>query len=412
MGIAGCAAAEASTRLARSITRLVPTGITRVPSLLVTNDFPPKVGGIQSYLWELWRRLPPEEVTVLTSEHPDAVAFDKEQPFRVERSLGRVLFPTKKLAREIDRLAAEVAASVIFLDPALPLGLIGRRLRSAAARVVVVHGAEVAIPGRLLGSRSLLARVLHDAAGVVAAGSYPANEAQRAMAGREDLKGLLVPPGVDTQRFRPLGAADRGATRRKFEIDPDVPVVLGLSRLVPRKGFDVLIDAVAELDVPVQLVIAGTGRDRSRLVRRAQRRGVAERVRFVGFVKDEELPSLYGASDVFAMLCRDRWGGLEQEGFGIVFLEAAAAGVPSIAGRSGGAHEAVVHNETGYVVDPRDRHAVGQLIHRLVKDGELCRTMGAAARARAAEQFSYDALAERLAPLASGEIGTLRTLSE
>lgn len=381
-----------------------------MPSLLVTNDFPPKVGGIQSYLWELWRRLPPDEVTVLTSAHPDAAAYDAQQQFRIERFDAKALLPTKKLARDIDRLVGEVGATVVFLDPALPLGLIGRRLRSKVPYVVVLHGAEVTIPGRIPGLRSLLARVMRDAVGVLAAGSYPAMEAQRAVGGGGKLKGLIVPPGVDTVRFRPLDDGERAAARQTFGIDPDRPVVLGLSRLVPRKGFDVLIDAVAELDLPVQLVIAGTGRDRGRLLGRAQRRGIAEQVRFVGFVDDEELPTLYGAADVFAMLCRDRWGGLEQEGFGIVFLEAAAAGVPSIAGRSGGSHEAVADGETGYVVDPRDRDAVSRSIRRLLEAQELCHEMGAMARSRAVEHFSYDALAERLAPLACGKVETLEIL--
>ncbi|MDQ3945010.1 MAG: glycosyltransferase, partial [Actinomycetota bacterium] len=152
-----------------------------MPSLLVTNDFPPKVGGIQSYLWELWRRLPAAEVTVLTTAYPGAPAFDAAQPFRIERA-GRVLLPTPQTARHIDALTAEVRADVVFLDPALPLGAVGPRLR-AAPYVVVLHGAEVTVPGRLPGSRPLLAGVLHGAAGVVAAGTYPAREAAR-VAGR------------------------------------------------------------------------------------------------------------------------------------------------------------------------------------------------------------------------------------
>jgi phosphatidyl-myo-inositol dimannoside synthase len=169
-----------------------------VPSLLVTNDFPPKVGGIQSYLHELWRRLPPEDTTVLTTPYAGAGDFDTEQPFRVERVGERVMLPTGSLAGRIDALAREVGAGVILLDPALPLGRLGRRL-DAAPYVVIAHGAEITVPGRLPGTRRLLGQVLRGADAVIAAGAYPARECTHA-AGRA-LQGIVVPPGVDVDRF-------------------------------------------------------------------------------------------------------------------------------------------------------------------------------------------------------------------
>src|SRR5438067_253872 len=304
--------------------------------LLVTNDFPPKVGGIQSYLWELWRRLPPGEVTVLTTPYRGAADFDRAQPFRVVRDRNRVLLPTPALAGRIDALARAVGAGVVFLDPALPLGALGPRLR-AAPYVAVLHGAEVTVPGRLPASRAALRRVLDGAAGVLAAGSYPAEQAARA-AGRP-LPGLVIPPGVDLDRFRP-GAGDtaaRAATRKRYGLPEAAPLVLGVSRLVPRKGFDVLIDAVARLDRcevpaaagppgatgcaadastavnaaraqpvagtgperraaggPVHLALAGGGRDRNRLARRAERTGLGERFHLLGRVPDEDLAAMYG----------------------------------------------------------------------------------------------------------------------
>jgi phosphatidylinositol alpha-1,6-mannosyltransferase len=374
-----------------------------VSGLLVTNDFPPKIGGIQSYLHELWRRLPVDDATVFTTPYDGDAAFDAAQAFRVVRARERVLLPTRSLATRIDDLAREVGAAVILLDPWLPLGHLGPRL-TAAPYVVVVHGAEVTVPGRLPGSRHLGGRVLRTAAGVVAAGHYPAREAQHA-AGRA-LRGVVVPPGVDVDRFRPLASADRRAVRERFGLDRDRPLVLGVSRLVPRKGFDVLIDAVAGLP-DVQLVIAGSGRDRARLERRAGERGVDARVRFLGRVPDDDsFPQLYACADVFAMPCRDRWGGLEAEGFGIVFLEAAAAGVPVVAGRSGGSHEAVVDGETGFVVDGRALDVRGAL-GALLADEDLRARMGAAARARAVMEFSYDTLAARLAPVVAGDLAGL-----
>ncbi|MFP5377395.1 MAG: glycosyltransferase family 4 protein, partial [Acidimicrobiia bacterium] len=304
--------------------------------VLVTNDFPPKVGGIQSYLWELWRRLPPDEVTVLTTFHEDAVAFDRSQPFRVERVPEALLLPTPALAQRVNALADEVEASVIVLDPALPLGLVGRQLERPYA--LAVHGAEVTVPARLPGSRALLRAVLVGAVHVVASGAYVADAVARLAGPFPPV--TVVPPGVDVERFRPLDHDDRAAARADFGLPRDGRVVVGVSRLVPRKGFDVLVEAAALL-APTRpdlvVAIAGTGRKGSALERSVTRTGAP--VRLLGEVAHASLPSLVGAGDVFVVPCRNRWVGLEQEGFGIVFLEGAAVGVPVVAGRSGGTPE-------------------------------------------------------------------------
>jgi phosphatidyl-myo-inositol dimannoside synthase len=373
-------------------------------SLLVTNDFPPKIGGIQSYLYELWRRLPASDTTVLTTPYANAAEWDQAQPFRVERTRQRFLLPTPALARHVDALAREVDAGIVFVDPMLPLGHLVPRL-AARPCVVVAHGAEITVYGRLPVTARLARRVLRHATGLVAAGQYPAEQAAR-VAG-QSVPTLVVPPGVDPERFTPRDAAARAATRVRFGFDVDAPLVLGVSRLVPRKGFDVLLDAVAGLD-GVQVAIAGTGRDEARLARRAARLG--GRARLLGRVADAELPDLYASADVFAMLCRDRWAGLEAEGFGIVFLEAAACGVPAVAGRSGGADEAVVDGVTGVVVEPRDVAAVRAALDQLLSDDGLRTRLGAAARRRAVEHYSYDRLAARMARLAGGDLAALEVI--
>jgi phosphatidylinositol alpha-1,6-mannosyltransferase len=237
------------------------------------------------------------------------------------------------MVRRIDALADEVGARLVLLDPAVPLGFAGPRL--ARPYGVLVHGAEVTVPGRVPGPRHALARVLRGARIVIANSDYPAIEAAR-IAGRP-LPAHTVYPGVDWHRFHPLDVDERGTVRRRLGLPVDARIVLGVSRLVPRKGFDVLLKAAGLLvaDRPdLTVAIAGTGRDRVRLERVARRAGAP--VAFLGRVADDELPRLYAAADVFAMLARNRWGGLEQEGLGIVFLEAAATGVPQVAGRSGG----------------------------------------------------------------------------
>ena len=361
----------------------------------MTNDFPPKVGGIQSYLWELWRRLPPEQVAVLTTPHRQAAAFDRDQPFPIERTREPVLLPHPGMVARIKRTAARYGAGLVVLDPALPLGLVGPALGLPYA--VVLHGAEITVPGRLPLTSPMLAHVLRRADRVIAAGGYPAAEARRA-AGPSLPPTTVVPPGVDTARFRPLDGDERAKARAELGLPVDGRLVLGLSRLVPRKGFDVLIDAVARLAPArpdVTLAIAGSGRDRVRLERRAARAGAP--ARFLGRVPDDLLPSAYGCADVFAMLCRNRWGGLEQEGFGIVFVEAAACGVPAVVGDSGGAEEAVADGDTGFVVrPPTDVGAVADHLARLLDDGDLRIRMGAAARARSVAEFDHDLLAARL----------------
>jgi phosphatidylinositol alpha-1,6-mannosyltransferase len=371
--------------------------------LFVTNDFPPKLGGIQTMLWELWRRLDPTSFVVLTTPHPDAAAWDAEQAFRIVRTQQKVLLPTPSLAHRIEALAAEIEADAVMLDPALPVGLVGPRLRSIRYGLVL-HGAEVTVPGRLPGSAQLLRRVLGGASLVVAAGGYPLAEAERAARG--PLPSVVVPPGVDTERFVPLTAADRAATRARLGLPRDGRLVVSVSRLVPRKGMDVLIRAAALLAPSrpdLVVAVAGGGRDHDRLERLVRTTGAP--VRLLGRVAHEDLPGVYACGDVFAMLCRNRWGGLEQEGFGIVFLEAAAAGVPQVAGDSGGAAEAVVDGETGLVVRrPDDAASVAEALARLLDDPAAWDRMSQAGRARAVEGFSYDVLAGRLgAALAAWE---------
>jgi phosphatidylinositol alpha-1,6-mannosyltransferase len=312
----------------------------------------------------------------------------------VVRTRERVLLPTPGLVRQIQRLAAEVGAGLIVLDPALPLGLVGPRLDRPYA--VILHGAEVTVPGRLPGSAQLLRHVLRGAVHVIAAGGYPLAEGERA-AGRP-LAATVVPPGVDVDRFRPLSAVERVAARDRFGLPTDGALVVSVSRLVPRKGMDVLAKAATRLVVRhpgLTVAIAGSGRDRSRLERLVAELGAP--VRFLGRVPDEDLPELYGCADVFAMLCRSRWAGLEQEGFGIVFLEAAACGVPQVAGDSGGAAEAVVDGETGMVVDnPGDARLVADALHQLLADADVRLTMGEASRARVESVFTYRALVNKL----------------
>jgi phosphatidyl-myo-inositol dimannoside synthase len=369
--------------------------------LLVTNDFPPKVGGIQSYLWELWQRFDPDSFVVLTAtSHEDQESFDAEcaaRGVRIERVPERILyFPTPSIVRRIRALAEEIDATLVVLDPAVPLGLVGPNLHLPYA--VVLHGAEVTVPARVPGSRQALAYALRRSSLIISAGRYPETQARAATGGFLPPV-ISIPPGVDTTFYSPLDDADRCAARIRLGLDPHGLLVSSVSRLVPRKGMDVLVEAVERISpgfADLTLAIAGTGRDAERLERAAHRANAS--VVLMGRVSEKDKALLLGASDVFVMACRgNRWFGLEQEGFGIVFLEAAATGVPQIAGESGGAAEAVEHGVTGLVVeDPGDPGAVAIALRRLLNDEALRKKMGSAARVRA-KSFDYELLAPRLA---------------
>ena len=373
-------------------------GLVTRKHLLVTNDFPPKVGGIQNYLWELWRRLPAGAATVYTTPYAGTAAFDARQPFRIERSPEPWLIPYPWLPSRVRTMARETNSELVLFDPALPVGAIGPRIGMPYG--VILHGAEVTIPGRVPGLRSLMAPTLRQASLVVSAGAYALAEAERC-AGRA-LPSVVIPPGVDADRFVPADAATRARVRGRYGVADSDLLLATVSRLVPRKGMETLIRAGAAVaarrgtsDTNLKIVIGGSGRQADALRQLASQLGAP--VELPGRLSDQDVVDLYGAADMMAMLCNARWGGLEQEGFGIVFLEAAAAGIPQIAGRSGGAHEAVVHGETGLIVDdPQDVDAAAAAILSLMNDPILRKDMGQRARARAKEEFDYDLLAAEL----------------
>lgn len=371
--------------------------------LLVTNDYPPKTGGIQVYLHELWSRLEPSRAVVLTaSSDENAPAFDEASELVIERVRAKTLFlPTRKARRAIESAIARHGVDLVLLDPAWPLGLLGPRL--SVPYGVIVHGSEVTIPGRLPLIASTLRYVLRRAAVIICAGSYPEAEVRRNAAELTPTI-IQVPPGVDTTRFVPLDPALRPRVRASLGLRQRAFLVSSYSRLVPRKGMDTLIKASARLqsEFPqLEVAIGGSGRDRKRLEKLAIK--LRAPVTFLGRVDDDVLGPWLASSDVMVMDCRSRWFGLEQEGFGIVFVEAAATGVPQIAGLSGGSHEAVQNNVTGFVVgDPRSDTLLAKAIRALALDDDRRSRFGRAAREVAVARFDWNALAAtlsaRLAP--------------
>jgi len=365
--------------------------------LLVTNDYPPKTGGIQVYLHELWRRLESGRAVVLTaSSHEGAAAFDETSDVVIERvSASTLFFPSWRAYRAIEAAIARHQPELVLLDPAWPLGLLGPRLSRPYG--VILHGAEVTVPSRIPFVASSLRYVLRRATVAICAGPFPEREARRNAA--ETLCPVIqIPPGADTFRFRPFNLDARHAVRQSLGRRDDEFLIASWSRLVPRKGFDTLIRASAQLrgEFPhLRVILGGEGRDRARLERLAQKLGAP--VTFLGHVEDKQQPRWIAACDLMVMDCRSRWFGLEQEGFGIVFVEAAACALAQVAGRSGGSHDAVRDGETGIVVsNPRSVNDLARAIASLARDDHERARLARRALEVARFDFSWDQLASEL----------------
>ncbi|MDR1999276.1 MAG: glycosyltransferase family 4 protein [Frankiaceae bacterium] len=353
-------------------------------TLIVTNDFPPRSGGIQTFVWECALRQPPGSVVVYASRSPGWERFDQQAPFPVIRDRSSLLLPTPRVARAAAAALREHGCTSVWFGAAAPLGLLGGALRRAGATRIVAtaHGHELGW-ARLPGARQLLGLIGRRVDVVTVLGQHTGRALRRALRADSAAGPAIarLAPGVDAERF--AGARERGAAlRARLGWGAGTPVIVCVSRLVPRKGQDALIRAMPAVrrSIPgAQLAIIGRGRDAARL-RRLAARHVPGAVLFAGAAPDDELPGWYGAGDVFAMPCRTRRGGLDVEGLGIVYLEASAAGSPVVAGRSGGAPEAVRDQITGVVVDGRSVRAVSAAIIRLLADRERAEAMGRAGR--------------------------------
>jgi phosphatidylinositol alpha-1,6-mannosyltransferase len=370
-----------------------------VTTLLVTNDFPPRPGGIQQFVHNLAVRQPPGSVVVYASSWRGSATFDADQPFEVVREKTSVLLPTPRVARRAAQIARAYGCDSVWFGAAAPLGLLAAGLRRRAGvrrAVALTHGHEVgwaALPG----ARRLLRRVARDVDVVTYLGEYTRVRLARVMGGLTELYRLA--PGVDVDLYRPL--ADGAAVRRRHRLS-DRPVVVCVSRLVPRKGQDTLLRALPAIRrrIPdAALLVVGGGPYRPTLQRLARESGVGGHVVFTGSVPWQELPAHYAAGDVYAMPCRTRRRGLDVEGLGIVYLEASATALPVVAGDSGGAPDAVRDGETGFVVGGRDLPAVADRIVELLADPALARRMGAAGRAWTEAEWRWESQAERLRAL-------------
>ncbi len=370
-------------------------------TLIVTNDFPPRTGGIQTFVLELAIRQPPDSIVVYAPHWPGSTAFDARLSFPVVRHPGRLMLPVPSVARRAGEVARAERCSSVWFGAAAPLGLLAPGLRRVGIERVVAstHGHEAGW-ARLPGARQTLRRIGRSADVVTYLGQFTGRRLESVFAGGVSL--VQLPPGVDTTVFHP--DVDGAPVRRRLGL-AGRPTIVCVSRLVPRKGQDILIRALPTISAMVPgaaLLIVGGGPDMPRLQRLAVTTGVADDVVFTGSVPHEELPAHYAAGDVFAMPCRSRHAGLDVEGLGIVYLEASAVGLPVVVGDSGGAPDAVRDGETGYVVDGRSPARVAAVIGRLLADPAESRAMGRRGRAWVEAKWRWEVLAGRLGELLEG----------
>ncbi len=347
---------------------------------IITNDYPPKPGGIQQYLGNLVDAYPGEVRVLAPSDGPAAATARGEAVVR--RHQHRFMWPTRSVASWAERALADFAPDAVLFGAPHPLPVLLSRLRTRfdVPYGVLCHGAEITVPAAFPLLRHALGRLLAAADVRLAVSRFTACHVER-LSGRSV---HVIGGGVDIDRFAPLRRSQSS------------PLVVGcVSRFVPRKGQHRVLEAVAELrsrSHDCEVLLVGRGRTEAMLRRRAIAKDVP--VRFAVDVPWEELPALYAEMDVFCMPCRSRWGGLEAEGLGLVFLEAAATGLPVLAGDSGGAAETVLPGRTGYVV--RNVTDIVQALEMLLSDPADAAAMGERGRSRVAADFTWQAVSERL----------------
>jgi phosphatidylinositol alpha-1,6-mannosyltransferase len=373
-------------------------------TLVVTNDFPPRVGGIESFVLAMVRRLPPEQVVVHTARQPGDAVFDATLPFPVVRDPSRIMLPTPAITRRSIGVARETGCDSVWFGAAAPLGLMAHQLKTRAGvrrTVATTHGHEVwwaSTPG----TRALLHRIGDTNDVLTYLGAYTRGRIAKALSAEAGARMVALTPGVDDLAFHP--GIDGSAVRATYGL-ADRPVVVCVSRLVARKGQDMLIRSLPAIRrrVPgAAVLIVGDGPRRGDLEKLVDKLGLRRDVMFTGAKAWADTPEYFAAGDVFCMPTRTRKAGFEVEGLGIVYLEASACGLPVVAGDSGGAPDTVQDGVTGYVVNGRAADDIADRVSTLLLDRRLAGEMGERGRHWVEQHCRWDDLADQLGALLRG----------
>lgn len=374
-------------------------------TLVITNDFPPRPGGIQTFGYEIVRRFDPESVTVLTSNWEGAAEFDAAQDFKIIRADTQTLLPSKStlaMAREI--VVSEDITRVLF-GASAPLGLLASPLRKLGVTNIVgmTQGHETGW-AMTPGTRQALRKIGNDTNFLTYISEYTHNKISKALSPDAAARMRRIVPGVDISEFSPTNLTAGNQLRANLGW-LDRPVIVCVSRLMVRKGQDELIRALPEIHKTApsaSLIIVGDGPYRKMLERLILKLGLSEFVYLTGKVSQTDLSKWYAAADVFAMPCRTRMGGWDVEGLGIVFLEGSATGLPVIAGNSGGAMDAVIDGKTGYLVDGKNISEIARRLAFLLTNPAVAKSMGEAGRNWVSSEWTWDQSFKKLDGLLSG----------
>ena len=364
--------------------------------LLVTNDFGPRAGGIESFVIGLLERVPAGEVIVYTSFQPEHESYDQkwfsDYQVRVVRDKSKVLLPTPRVIRNLQMVVRQNSITKVWFGAAAPLGVSSRWLRKVGVKQIVAltHGHEVWW-SKIWPFSWAISEIGKQVDYVTYLGDF--TKAALATQIKDSSKLIRVAPGIDTKHFSPSDSSD---LREKHGLD-NRPTVISVGRLVHRKGQDRLIEALPKVleSIPdAALVLVGEGPYRKQLDALVKKYDLSEHVFFIGRINFAELPNYICMGDVFAMPSRSRLFGLEVEGLGIVYLEASSCGLPVIGGASGGAPDAVLDGDTGYVVDGNDLNAISTQIVKLLSDAKLRQKMGERGRDWAIEFWRWEIWSE------------------
>lgn len=357
----------------------------RRKTVLLTESFPPSVGGIQRSLSEMWKYIPAETTVVIARQEEGSDTWDADQSYRIVRVPTNVIaIPRWRPALvALRKVAAEHKPEVVLCGKALFEGRAALKLKheQGIPYVLFTYGMEINTWIKKRKTRNDLIRVLHDASRVVCI-----NENVKSVLHRIGVpSGRIVKmyPGVSDAYLQEVNVDEKNRVSKTYNIS-HVPHIITVCRLVSRKGVDTVLRSlpIIRKEIPdIQYTIVGEGPERKQLEYLAKELGISECVRFLGNVADDDVLPLFGTADAFVMTPREE--GTDVEGFGIVYIEAAAAGLPSVASRTGGVPEAVQDETTGILVSPDNPKETADALLRLLKNPEERKRLAKNAKLRA-----------------------------
>jgi phosphatidylinositol alpha-1,6-mannosyltransferase len=363
--------------------------------LLVTNDFGPRAGGIETFVIGLLERIKGHEVTVFTSQQGDTSVYDQQWidkfGVRVIRDQSKILLPSWRVTRVAKKIVAAKNIDVVVFGAAAPLALMSPSLRKSGVKKIIAltHGHEVWW-AKIFPFRLAIKRIGKNVDHLTYLGEFTRQAISKPLTRKSATEMVKIAPGIDTAHFIPQ--PDAMQKRKELGLQ-DKKIIISVGRLVHRKGQDNLIQAMPAVlkKIPnAHLLLVGEGPYRKHLEKLVMKSSLEQNVTFAGRIMYDKLPSYLSAADLFAMPSRSRFFGLEVEGLGIVYLEASACGIPVVAGNSGGAPDAVLEGVTGLCVDGTNIEQITAAIVEICSDAERASHMGAAGRNWIVNQWRWD----------------------